>query len=167
VKNNALFAVLPTIEQLLNDPFMKQVHYGSVLTEELMRLDMPTDNADHDFNDDDTANVRRLLGESIKAQLSHSQGIRGFMVSYLTADSTPADNPRIPAIILDALLDQVKTDPHDLVPLTCTYGKLRSCYFNSIVRLILSTGVPPDNNRYERRHAGCHDDDAYRSRIGC
>jgi hypothetical protein len=99
---HALFA-LPTIEQLSNDPFMKQVQYGSELTGELMNNDNP--------NDD--------LGESIRAQLSHSAGIRGFMVSYLTADTTPADDQEVPSVLLDALKSQAEKDPEDLISLAC------------------------------------------------
>jgi hypothetical protein len=119
--NNALFA-LPTLEQLSKDPFMKQVQYGYELTNELHLL-MNNNNNDSKKNDD------TVLGDSIRAQLSHPEGIRGFMVSYLTADATPADDETIPSVLLDALKSQAAKDPEDLIPLTCKYGS--SVFFSS------------------------------------
>jgi hypothetical protein len=82
---------------------MKQVKYGMKLTNELL------------------ANKEDLdLKECIRAQLSHSNGIRGFMVSYLTADQSPADNPQVPNTLLQALQELAKNEKiEDLIPLTC------------------------------------------------
>lgn len=100
---------LPTVEQFEKDPFMKQVQYGSELTRELMRFE--------GRNDDEEGMVR--LGQLIQAQLSHPDGIRGFMVSYLTADESPADWKSVPPILLQALKRQANSNPQDLIPLAC------------------------------------------------
>ena len=121
---------LPSMDQLLNDPFMKQVQYGSLLTEELMRLEKNT-RFNHEEVDDasrrSAAASAAALCESIQAQLSHSEGIRGFMVSYLTADDDndeEEDTSPIPDILLDALKRQAEKDPSQLIPLACTYSHL-------------------------------------------
>jgi hypothetical protein len=52
----------------------------------------------------------------LKAQLSHSDGIRGFFVTYLTGvgDDTPADQSSIPQALVAAM---EVADPDDLIPL--------------------------------------------------
>ena len=82
---------------------MKQVQYGFDLTTEIAAS---PDNAD--------------LKESIQAQLSHSDGIRGFMVSYLTAENSPADLDTIPPVVWEALQYQAEHKSEHLIPLTCT-----------------------------------------------
>ena len=65
-----------------------------------------------------------LLEELLTAQLSHSDGIRGFFVNYLTASasdsdtdvSSPADNSMVPEVLQKAMS---KVDPDELVPLAC------------------------------------------------
>jgi hypothetical protein len=54
----------------------------------------------------------------LKAQLSHSDGIRGFFVTYLTGvgDDTPADQSSIPQALVVAM---EAADPTDLIPLAC------------------------------------------------
>lgn len=54
----------------------------------------------------------------LKAQLSHSDGIRGFFVTYLTGvgDNTPADESSIPQALVAAM---EAADPSDLIPLAC------------------------------------------------
>lgn len=53
----------------------------------------------------------------IEAQLSHSDGIRGFFVSYLTGDGeTVADDDNVPSILLDAM-NNIQTD--ELISLAC------------------------------------------------
>jgi hypothetical protein len=85
---------------------MKQVKHGMKLTNELLV------NKAEDLD----------LRESIRAQLSHSDGIRGFMVSYLTADQSPADDPQVPSALLQALQELAKTEKiEDLIPLTCKF----------------------------------------------
>ena len=96
-----LASPLPTMEQLATDPFMKQVEHGFTLTANLWS---------------DQPNVQDYL----QAQLSHSDGIRGFMVSYLTADESPADQPEIPNALWGALQMQMESDiANDLISLTC------------------------------------------------
>ncbi len=73
---------------------MKQVQHGMELTNELLL------NKEEDQD----------LKECIRAQLSHSDGIRGFMVSYLTADQTLADDPQVPNALLQALQELAKTE---------------------------------------------------------
>lgn len=63
------------------------------------------------------------LEELLKAQLSHSDGIRGFFVQYLTGDNTPADKPEVPRVLQEAL-QQAETK--ELIPLACKYS---SCPF--------------------------------------
>lgn len=97
---------LPSIEQLSSDPFMKQVEYGFALATSL------NENPESEE-----------LKASIKAQLSHSDGIRGFMVSYLTSEDSPADKESIPPSLLQALEEQLVMSADDLVPLTCTFSR--------------------------------------------
>lgn len=59
------------------------------------------------------------MKEPLSVQLSHSDGVRGFMVSYLTADQSAADNESIPAVLLQALQEQVERNSPDLIPLAC------------------------------------------------
>lgn len=71
-------------------------------------------------------NIVPLIGQNnyeddvknmIKAQLSHSDGIRGFFVSYLTGDGeTVADDENVPQVLLDAM-DSIETD--ELISLAC------------------------------------------------
>jgi len=123
---------LPTVEELRTAPFMKQVQYGSDLTEALTALGEPTD-------DDDDDGSAETLRASLSAQLSHSDGIRGFMVSYLTGSyesSTNEDDGSIdaaamvaserdPRVLLETLLGLIAEEAADskedeeLVPLMC------------------------------------------------
>jgi hypothetical protein len=84
-----------------------------------------TDN-NHDANGaDDSANENEKKLEMLKAQLSHSDGIRGFFVTYLTsmaaasAESAipPADRTRIPPLLVEAMKSVTDTD--DLIRLAC------------------------------------------------
>jgi hypothetical protein len=54
----------------------------------------------------------------LKAQLSHSDGIRGFFVTYLTGvgDDTPADQSSIPQALVAAM---EVADLSELIPLAC------------------------------------------------
>ena len=107
---------------------MKQVQYGSDLTEALTALGEST-------NDDGVAETLRT---SLSAQLSHSEGIRGFMVSYLTGSyesSTNEDDGSIdaaamvateqdPRVLLETLHGLVaeeaaSSNEDELVPLMC------------------------------------------------
>ena len=78
---------LPSVEDLKSAPFMKQVGYGADMTDALTALEKSS-------VDSQEASLSKTLQTSLSAQLSHSDGIRGFMVSYLTGsyeDSTDED----------------------------------------------------------------------------
>lgn len=94
---------LPSLEMLKSDPFMKQVEYGSVLTAELKS------------SSSSAASNSRYLCDALNMQLSHSDGIRGFMVSYLTChddeEKTGADveffEPE--AILVSTIIDRLRS----------------------------------------------------------
>ena len=88
---------------------MQQVQYGYQLSDELKE------------NSSSDQEQQQQLKESLLAQLSHSDGIRGFMVSYLTGegDDTVADEEEIPAILYKVLQEQGKKNPDELIPLAC------------------------------------------------
>jgi hypothetical protein len=50
------------------------------------------------------------------SQLSHSDGIRGFMVTYLTSEESPADKLTVPVPLQKAM---AQVDAIQLVPLAC------------------------------------------------
>ena len=85
---------LPSVDELKTAPFMKQVQYGADMTDALTALTSSSETKD---NSEPTTNELELsdtLRKSLSAQLSHSDGIRGFMVAYLTGSyesSTDAD----------------------------------------------------------------------------
>lgn len=95
---------------------MKQVGYAAEIVSLLEK--------NHNDDDDDYEKVTELL----KAQLSHSDGIRGFFVTYLTAGSgggggsaTVTDvgddnSDGIPTSLVDAM-NAVESD--ELIPLVC------------------------------------------------
>jgi len=93
---------LPTIEQLSSDPFMKQMAYGS----EIVSL----------LGDNETD--EKLLSDMIAAQLSHSDGIRGFFVTYLTGEGpSPADSDEMPKPLMVSI--QQIEDKRELISLAC------------------------------------------------
>eukprot|EP00978_Attheya_sp_CCMP212_P002303 scaffold4746_cov53-Attheya_sp.AAC.1 len=69
---------LPTIEQLSSDPFMKQVGYAELLVGLLL---------DQQDDKDESYISSSIVGPLLEAQWSHSDGIRGFMVTYLTTNN--------------------------------------------------------------------------------
>jgi hypothetical protein len=71
--------LLPDMNELSTAPFMKQVQYGSEMTNALRFFSSPTSS----FRSDTERNHMKNL---LNAQLSHSDGIRGFMVAYLTGE---------------------------------------------------------------------------------
>ena len=91
---------LPTIEDLKSDGFMKQVSHASELVEMIGKNKM-------DQNE---------LTNMLKAQLSHSNGIRGFFVNYLTMDG-PADLDQVPESVMEAMVSI--EDQSDLISLSC------------------------------------------------
>lgn len=94
----------PSMEELETDDFMTQVSHAQRIVQ-MMASD----------SGDDEGNVTNLL----KAQLSHSDGIRGFFVTYLTADGvdTPADRTVVPATLLAAMNESA--NEKELVSLAC------------------------------------------------
>jgi hypothetical protein len=91
---------IPSIEQLSSDPFMKQVGYG----QQIVSM----------FDDESNTLVNNeSLTEMLVAQLSHSDGIRGFFVSYLTGG---APITTIPTPLENAMQ---RSDKSELIPLAC------------------------------------------------
>mmetsp|Transcript_30683 Transcript_30683/g.73621 ORF Transcript_30683/g.73621 Transcript_30683/m.73621 type:complete len:84 (+) Transcript_30683:104-355(+) len=82
---------------------MKQVQHGTHLSSALQ--EDPTNSDIH---------------ESIKAQLGSSDGIRGFMVSYLTSEDTSPEALTVPDGLAEVLREKTRSNPKDLVPLACT-----------------------------------------------
>lgn len=114
VLKNTLSESLPSLEQLSTAPFMKQVEYGSEMTSVLRATNQ-------DASDDD-----KLLKDSLAAQLSHSDGIRGFMVAYLTGmdgdENMTIENEQDPKVLLETLhglLTSSKNNNDDLISLMC------------------------------------------------
>jgi hypothetical protein len=97
---------LPDLQALSTAPFVQQVQYGMELTDLLH-----TNEAGND----------KELKESLMAQLSHSDGIRGFMVAYLSGSSDDVNDDSIPLILLEALQDQFRSQENadSLVSLLC------------------------------------------------
>ena len=91
---------------------MKQVGYAS----EIVPLLKKTSSSDE--NNKNEAEITELL----KAQLSHSDGIRGFFVMYLTGNQEEDDddegNDQIPKSLIDAM-NTVESE--ELVSLACEY----------------------------------------------
>mmetsp|Transcript_4770 Transcript_4770/g.9110 ORF Transcript_4770/g.9110 Transcript_4770/m.9110 type:complete len:241 (+) Transcript_4770:71-793(+) len=91
----------PTLDQLSKDPFMKQVTYASEFIPFLL-----------------DESVQKDLTDMISAQLSHSDGIRGFFVSYLTSEgSSPADAADVPGPVATAL--KRSSNRKELISLVC------------------------------------------------
>mmetsp|Transcript_29014 Transcript_29014/g.31207 ORF Transcript_29014/g.31207 Transcript_29014/m.31207 type:complete len:325 (+) Transcript_29014:10-984(+) len=84
---------LPDSEELSTAPFMKQVQYGSEMSNALHELTSVTSSITKKSNeeDDGTHSIEKqknltTMKNLLKAQLSHPDGIRGFMVAYLTSE---------------------------------------------------------------------------------
>lgn len=94
---------VPSVEELASDPFIKQVFHSEKLVQMLAT------------DPEGEGSIAQLL----KAQLGHSDGIRGFFVTYLTmaSDNSPADWPQIPLALLTAL--QESANEKELVSLAC------------------------------------------------
>lgn len=91
---------IPSIEQLSSDPFMKQVGHGQQIASMLE-------------NKEDNPVNNESLTEMLTAQLSHSDGIRGFFVSFLTGGEPITT---IPTPLEKAMQQSDKTE---LIPLAC------------------------------------------------
>mmetsp|Transcript_24990 Transcript_24990/g.69144 ORF Transcript_24990/g.69144 Transcript_24990/m.69144 type:complete len:245 (-) Transcript_24990:2654-3388(-) len=105
----SFLSAVPTLDQLENDSFMQQVTHSETLVGLLAAIKE---------EDDDSQKVNLI--NLLKAQLSHSDGIRGFFVTYLTAiggnEVSPADTETVPSALVEAMRD---VDPQELVPLAC------------------------------------------------
>jgi hypothetical protein len=100
---NAEASSLPTIEQLSTDPFMRQVSHAAEI------VPLLSAEAEQEGNDD-------AIAAMLQAQLSHSDGIRGFFVNYLTGEGdTAADALEVPAPLASAI--QTVSDREDLISL--------------------------------------------------
>lgn len=89
---------------------MKQVGHASEVVSLLGSIN-------DDGNGADAVVDEELLVNLLKAQLSHSDGIRGFFVAYLTGDGvTAADADNVPPSLLSAM-NSVESD--DLISLAC------------------------------------------------
>lgn len=106
---------IPTIKQLRSDSFMKQVRYAEFIT---------------GLIEEDNGRETDVLMNRLRAQLSHPDGIRGFMVTYLTtsavtntADGMSNDDEGviIPSALLKAVLEQIDpiSDANELISLMC------------------------------------------------
>jgi len=82
---------------------MSQVSHATDLVQQLASNDAPEE---------------ELAGQ-LAAQLSHSDGIRGFFVTYLTGEGdTAADFDQVPKPLVSAMS---QANLEILVPLACTY----------------------------------------------
>jgi len=62
----------------------------------------------------------KLLTDMISAQLSHSNGIRGFFVSYLTGgDVSVADDENMPQPLRTAIAQNLNANKKELISLSC------------------------------------------------
>lgn len=93
----------PTAEELATDGFMKQVSHSEKVVAMLQSADS------------DDEEITTLL----KAQLGHSEGIRGFFVTYLTmdGDNTPADRPEVAPALMTAMKES--SNQSELISLAC------------------------------------------------
>ncbi len=98
---------------------MKQVGHASEVVTLLGRIhnDQDQDEQGSAVELTDSTVDEGFLVDLLKAQLSHSDGIRGFFVSYLTGDGvTAADADNVPPPLIDAM-NSVVSD--ELVSLAC------------------------------------------------
>jgi hypothetical protein len=105
MKNSeSIFIGIPSIEQLEKDPFMKQVRHA----EFIVRL-----------IEEDAGKESDVLMKRLKAQLSHADGIRGFMVTYLTMVNEQEQD--VPNSLLKTIVDQIdaESDTNQLISLMC------------------------------------------------
>jgi hypothetical protein len=104
---------------------MKQLGHASEILP-LLKQNQDDGNGTKNKNENEKQ-VRDLL----EAQLSHSDGIRGFFVTYLTSEdgdsgdddgdsmsTIVADNDKVPTVLVDAM-NNIESD--ELVPLVCKY----------------------------------------------
>lgn len=101
---------IPTLEQLQTDSFMKQVRHAEFVVGVLI--------------EEDAGRQTDVLMRRLRAQLSHPDGIRGFMVTFLT--SAPADpvagrGGGIPEAVVTAVVEQIDplNDSNEMISLLC------------------------------------------------
>lgn len=93
--------------QVTNDPFMKQVGHGSMIASAL--------------STEASKENEEQITELLSAQLSHSDGIRGFFVSYLTSSDESEDIDEVDVDVPSALVAAMGTaNKEELIPLGCT-----------------------------------------------
>jgi len=90
---------LPDSEELSTAPFMKQVQYGSEMSNALIELTLLTSlksSITKQSKEEDDCSIEKqnltTMKNLLKAQLSHPDGIRGFMVAYLTSEHNLGGN---------------------------------------------------------------------------
>eukprot|EP00562_Extubocellulus_spinifer_P023326 CAMPEP_0178624134 /NCGR_PEP_ID=MMETSP0698-20121128/7196_1 /TAXON_ID=265572 /ORGANISM="Extubocellulus spinifer, Strain CCMP396" /LENGTH=258 /DNA_ID=CAMNT_0020263237 /DNA_START=36 /DNA_END=812 /DNA_ORIENTATION=- len=95
-------STFPTIEQAAKDGFLQQLSHASEICS---LLEQPSPESDS------------MAADLLKAQLSHSDGVRGFFATYLTGQgNTAADEKDIPTPLANAMGE---ADMDVLVPLAC------------------------------------------------
>lgn len=96
---------IPTLEQLSSDPFMKQVHHAEFVCGLLL---------------EDDGRKTDVVMKRLRAQLSHKDGVRGFLVTYLTCKQF-AKAMDVPPALLKALLEVIDpvNDSNSLISLMC------------------------------------------------
>jgi hypothetical protein len=108
IKSDGVYDMIPSIEQLQNDPFMKQVRYAEFIIS---------------LFEEDNGRETLVLMNRLRAQLSHPDGIRGFMVTYLTTTTTPTTdhNTDIPQSLIKVIVEQIDPvqDRNELISLMC------------------------------------------------
>ena len=106
-------ATLPTIEQVVTDPFMAQLSHAGQICALLL-----SDGKANTLASDLHGKANTLASDLLPAQLSHEDGIRAFFATYLTGegDDTAADREEIPEPLAGAMH---KADMNLLVPLAC------------------------------------------------
>ena len=94
---------LPSLEQVRADSFTEQTFYANTLLHQLV--------AGSDQTDQSLA-----LQELMTAQLSHRDGMRGFLAVYLTKEESPVDLEKMPSSLTQAMKS---VDMAQLAPLAC------------------------------------------------
>jgi hypothetical protein len=106
-----VYDFIPSLEQLRNDPFMKQVRYAEFIIS---------------LFEEDNGRETSVLMDRLRAQLSHPDGIRGFMVTYLTTitnkpSNNDDDDQDIPFSLIKIIIEQIDPihDQNELLSLMC------------------------------------------------
>ena len=96
---------IPTIGQLSSDPFLKQVHHAEFVCGLLQ---------------EDDGRETEVVMKRLRAQFSHQDGIRGFLVTFLTY-KVLAKEVVIPPAVLTTILEVMDpvNDSNNLISLMC------------------------------------------------